>query len=363
MTKIAIVAPSLWPGDAVGNDVLHMDKLLRDQGNEVSLFADHVGPITRPCQPIARTAAFLGADKAAIMLYHHSLNCAPAMQLIRKLRCRRVVRYHNVTPAHFYQGLNASYAEDCRVGREQLQWLARASCDLYLSDSSFNQQDLLAAGANESRCFVVPPFHGIDRLCDILPDPETIDACYDVRINLLFVGRFTPNKGHMALIDAFAIYHHHYERNARLLLIGKEDERLGHYVFALRKQITEQGLDGLVTIAPAPTEAILKAYYESAAVFVIASEHEGFCVPLIEAMALGRPVVGYGSSAIPETLGTAGILWQERSPWLCAESIYCVINDLAVYGEMQARGRLRYSNYFTNPRIKDRFFAALSELN
>jgi glycosyltransferase involved in cell wall biosynthesis len=363
MTKIAIVAPSLWSGDAVGNDILHMDHLLREQGHEVRLFADHVGATTRPCQPIERTSAFLGANKTAIMLYHHSINCVQAMDLIRKLRCRRVVRYHNVTPAHFYQDLNARYAEDCRKGREQLHSLAKAECDLYLSDSTFNQQDLLAAGANETHCFVVPPFHRIGSLCDTSPDAETVDACDDGRIKLLFVGRFTPNKGHMALIDAFAVYQKHYERNSRLLLIGKEDDRLSDYTVALRRRIKDNGLEGLVTIAPAPTEAVLKAYYEAASIFVIASEHEGFCVPLVEAMALGRPVVGYGSSAVLETLGRAGILWPDRSPWLCAESIHCVMNDEAVYAELQTRGRVRYSTYFSNSRTKERFFDALNQIN
>src|SRR5437660_1043131 len=104
MTKTALVAPTLAPGDAVGNDVLHMADLFRARGHEVALFADHVGEVTTPCQPIARAAAFLGGDPAAQLVYHHSIGCAAGVELIQLLKCRRVVRYHNVTPAHFFAG-------------------------------------------------------------------------------------------------------------------------------------------------------------------------------------------------------------------------------------------------------------------
>jgi glycosyltransferase involved in cell wall biosynthesis len=273
------------------------------------------------------------------------------------------VRYHNVTPAHYYAALNEACAEDCRKGRAQVATLARAQCDLYVSDSEFNQNELLELGVPAERCAVVPPFHRVEHLEAVEPDPEVLEACSDGRTNLLFVGRLAPNKSHAALIDAFAVYHRHYDRHSRLLLIGKEDERLRDYVASLREHIRLRGVEGAVTIAPAPTDAALKAYYACADVFVIASEHEGFCVPLVEAMALGVVIAGYRSTAIPDTVGNAGIVWDDRSPWLLAESVACLRREPAVYDELRARGRRRYRQCFTNEQIEGQFFAALTRLN
>jgi glycosyltransferase involved in cell wall biosynthesis len=363
MTKIALVAPSLSAGDAVGNDALHMAKLLRDSGHTVAMFADHVGELTMPCQPIHRVPAFLGRDPAGLLVYHHSIECASGVALVQRQRCRRVVRYHNVTPARYFAGLNEAATEDCRKGRAQLAALAQARCELYLSDSAFNQTELLEHGVPVERCAVVPPFHRVEQLEATSPDSEVLDACADGRTNLLFVGRMAPNKGHATLIDAFAVYHQHHDRNSRLLLIGKEDERLRGYVASLREHIRLRGVDGAVTIEAAPTCAALRAYYACADVFVIASEHEGFCVPLVEAMALGLVVAGYRSTAIPDTVGNAGILWDERSPWLLAESVACLKREPAVYDELRKRGRSRYLQSYANGRIEAQFFAALGQLH
>jgi glycosyltransferase involved in cell wall biosynthesis len=363
MTKIALVAPSLSPGDAVGNDLLHMARWFRDRRHVVALFADHVGEVTTPCQPIERARGFLGGDAAALLVYHHSIGCAAGVALVKQVRCRRVVRYHNVTPAHYFTNLNAACADDCRLGRQQVGALARARCDLYLSDSPFNQNELLAGGAAAERCVIVPPFHRIEQLASVAPDAEVLDACADGRTNLLFVGRLAPNKGHTALIDAFAVYHHHYDRESRLLLIGKEDDRLPGYAGSLRERVRQRGVEGSVTFAPAPTDAALKAYYASADVFVIASEHEGFCVPVVEAMALELPVAGFCSTALSDTLGNAGVLWDDRSAWLLAESVAYLRRERPVYTELQERGRNRYREKFTNERIEERFVTALERLN
>jgi glycosyltransferase involved in cell wall biosynthesis len=360
MKKIALVAPSLTAGDAVGNDVLHMAYLFRGCGYEVSLFADHVGSLAAVCHPIARAKAFLGSDPSAIIVYHHSIDCEPGVKLMQGGPWRRVVRYHNVTPAHFFAGFNQACADDCRKGREQIGLLAHANCDAYLSDSPFNQQELLELGVPEHLCAVVPPFHLIDRLRDLEPDANVLDACDDDCTNLLFVGRLAPNKGHASLIDAFAVYHHHHDRNSRLLLIGKEDSRLAGYSQLLRERVRQRGVQGSVVFAPGPTDAVLKAYYASADLFVVASEHEGFCVPLVEAMALGLPITGFRSTAIGGTVGNAGLLWDERSDWLLAESIASLQRESPPYEELRHRGRNRYLATFTNERIEEKFWSALA---
>jgi glycosyltransferase involved in cell wall biosynthesis len=284
------------------------------------------------------------------------------VRVITEARCRRVVRYHNVTPAHFYDILSPKYADYCRTGRAQMRELARAGCDLYLSDSPFNQQELLAAGAPAERCRVVPPFHQVDRLVNVEPDPEVLRDYGDGRTNFLFVGRRVPNKGHRILLDAFAAYRRHHDPDSRLLLIGKGDAALAAYTAALRAQVRRLGLQGHVVFLEGVTEGELRAFYERASAFLVASEHEGFCVPLVEAMALGVPVVAYATTAVPDTLGEAGLAWPEPDPYLLAQSAARVAKDGGLRRRLAEAGRRRYRDCFATAHLERAFADALRPL-
>ncbi len=207
----------------------------------------------------------------------------------------------------------------------------------------------------------MPPFHQVDRLAAAAPDPTVLRACRDGRTNFLFVGRRVPNKGHRFLIDAFAAYLEHYDAAARLLLVGREDPTLVSYSNQLREQARRLGVHDRVVFLDGVTEAELRAYYECAHAFVTASEHEGFCVPVVEAMALGVPVIAYGTSAIPDTVGEAGLVWDEPEPFLLAESLACVAREPRVRAALVECGRRRYREHFENGRIAERFLAALGQ--
>jgi glycosyltransferase involved in cell wall biosynthesis len=362
MTRIAIASVSILPGDAVGNDIQHMRRALTGAGHHVELFASRPAR-TEPCDEDGRTIpSFLGRDRSAVLLYHHAISWPQGFEAALQARCRRVIRYHNVTPAHFYDAISPKYAGYCRDGREQMRRLARTPCDLYLSDSVYNQTELLEAGADANRCRVIPPFHQIDRLRQVQADPEVLRDYGDGATNLLFVGRRVPNKGHRFLIDAFAAYRQHYEPNSRLLLVGKGDPVLGEYATGLREQVKRLGLKGCVMFLDGATDAELKAYYQTSSVFVVASEHEGFCVPVVEAMALGVPVVAYGTTAVPHTLGEAGLVWDEPDPFLLAQSVHTVVRDAALRQRLIQRGFQRYQERFDNQQIQAAFLDAVLPL-
>ncbi|MGH7173076.1 MAG: glycosyltransferase, partial [Gemmataceae bacterium] len=303
MSRIAIVSLVISPGDAVGNDALEMRRILSAGGHNVALFSSHWLKKTPATKDIAELDDFLADDPQALLVYHHSTGWSSGVDLLRRTTCRRVVRYHNVTPGRFFAGFPGDMVRVCQLGREQLRELARSDCDLYLSASAYNQGELIEAGAPAERCSVVPPFHHIERLHGLTADPKVLGQLDDGRTNLLFVGRRAPNKGHRYLLDAFAVYHEHYERNSRLLLVGREDRSLVSYTNLLREQASRLGVLDSVLFIDGVSDAELKAYYERASVFVLASEHEGFCVPVVEAMALQVPIVAYGSTAVPHTLG------------------------------------------------------------
>jgi glycosyltransferase involved in cell wall biosynthesis len=282
--------------------------------------------------------------------------------LLAHLKCRKVIRYHNVTPPRFFEGIHDPTAEACALGRRQTEELARAGCDLYLPDSAYNARELVAAGAPASFTVVLPPFHQIDGLSTVQPDPAVLNSYSDGKVNLLFVGRLAPNKGHEALIDAFAVYHSRYNSNSQLLLVGKQHPNYMVYFVRLQKKVQRLGLQESVLFIDEVTDQALKAYYLVADLFLMASEHEGFCVPLVEAMALRLPIVAYGSAAVPETLGDAAIVWDEPDSYLLAAAADRVVRDEAVHQMLAERGWRRYREHFHTRRIEQAFLRALDGL-
>lgn len=362
MSRIAIVSLVISRGDAVGNDALEMQRILSAAGRHVELFSSHWLKKTAATKDVAELADFLGDDPHAVVIYHHSTGWSAGVDVLRRTACRRVIRYHNVTPGRFFAGFPGDMVRACQFGREQLRELARADCDLYLSDSPYNQGELIEAGAPAERCAVVPPFHHIDRLHDLTADAKVLRQLDDGHTNLLFVGRRVPNKGHRYLLDAFAVYHEHYQRDSRLLLVGREERTLLGYSNLLREQASRLGVLDSVLFIDGCSDAELKAYYQRASVFVLASEHEGFCVPVVEAMAMQVPIVAYGTTAVPHTLGDAGLVWDEPDPFLLAQSIDTVVRDAAVRRQLTERGRRRYQNLFANQRLERDFLHALRSL-
>ena len=358
MSRVALLMPWLVEADATANDALGMVSVLRKRGHEVRLFADWGRVPGHPVEPPARLAEFL-SDPSGVLIYHHSTGWAPGCHLVRQVRCKRVVKYHNVTPWHFFQGIHGAFVQACQAGREQMGRLARLGCDRYLADSLYNLGELIEQGASRNAAEVVPPFHQVDRLHEVRADAAVLRACQDGRTNVLMVGRIAPNKGHAQLIDAFAVYHHEYNRASRLLIVGKADERTQAFQQGLLDRVAERRLgDAVVFTGPASDQA-LRAYYQTAQVFAITSAHEGFCVPLVEAMALKVPVVALGTTAIPQTLGRAGLVWEVPDPYLLAESIHLLATDGEVRAGLTAAGWQRYQQHFSNERIETRFLQAL----
>lgn len=353
------MTPTLMSGDAVGNDVFGMYEALKAAGYDTRLFAESWTIKEPKVECVTEIREFLKSP-TDLLIYHFSMGWEPGLELLKDGAFRVAVKYHNVTPPEFFDGVSESHVEMCRRGRAEINEIARSGCDLYLSASEYNMRELIAAGAPESRSFVVHPFHHIDRLHSIEPDLSVLDAYRDGRVNILMVGRLSPNKGHAALIEAFANYNYHYNANSRLLIVGKDEFEA--YSAPLRRAVSHLALEDDVVFTGAVTDAALKAYYMSAHVFMMTSEHEGFCVPLVEAMAMKIPIVARSSSAIPLTVGDAGLVWDERDPLLLAESVDCLVLDERLRAALSERGFERYERNFTNEKIKRDFFQALSRI-
>ena len=360
MTRIAILTPSITTGDAVSNDVLGMYGVLRELGHEVRIYAEGWTFDSPRVRPAARVAGFLKGARD-LLIYHYSRGWEFGLRLLGELRCRRAIKYHNVTPPEFFTRFSQDFARMCMEGRGQLPAVAGAGCDLYMSASEYNARELLDEGAPAALSFVVPPFHHIDRLDAIEADPAVLAAYGDGRTNVLTVGRIAPNKGHALLLEAFAAYHHDYDRASRLVIVGKTETRLGAYNRLLAETARRLRVEDAVVFAGEVTDHALKAFYSAADVFMMTSEHEGFCVPLVEAMAMKVPIVAHGAAAVPATVGGAGLVWaeKERDPYLLAESVNRVVTGDGVGAALRRLGSRRYEGHFTNGRIRAKFLDAV----
>jgi glycosyltransferase involved in cell wall biosynthesis len=360
MIRAALLTPSITTGDAVSNDVLGMYEILNGLGHETRIYAEgwtFSNPKIRPAQKIN---SFLRAND--LLIYHYSRGWDLGLDLIKSLRCKTAVRYHNVTPPKFFEGINNELAEMCLTGRQQLLFVARAGCDRYLSDSPYNEGELVEGGVPKAKSRVVPPFHHIDRLAAVEPDAELLERYSDGVTNILMVGRIAPNKNHPDLIQAFAAYHHDYNPKSRLIVVGKAETRLSAYNRWLKQIAVYLKVENNVVFTGEVSDHELKSYYTVADVFLMTSEHEGFCVPLVEAMSMNVPIVAYGSSAIPDTVDDAGLVWPDRNPYLLAESIHSIVTNREVSDALAGIGQRRYQENFTNEKIRTKFIDAIEDL-
>jgi glycosyltransferase involved in cell wall biosynthesis len=340
--RVAVLVPGLAPHDAVSNDALGMTAALRRLGHEVALFAPHARGIDEPVHSPESIDSWL-RSRDDVVLYHYCVGWDFPLALFRRTRARRILRYHNITPAEFFEGWSPGYVAACAEGRAQIDAYAALNCELYLGDSPFNIEDFARCGVAADRCAVLAPFHEVEQLLTLQPDARRIPSGAPL---LLMVGRLSPNKRHLDLVDALDACIAGVAPDAHLLSIGKLDPNLASYGEALHARIAERGLESRVTLLQDANGAELRAAFERADALVMLSQHEGFCVPLIEAMALGTPVVALASSAMPWTLGDAGLTWGSAEPYLIAASIARIARDEQLRADLRERGRVRYATTF-----------------
>ncbi len=355
--RIAVLVPGLTPHDAVSNDTLGLTAALRQFGHEVAVFAQHASGVDEAVLAPAAIHSWLRSPKD-VVLYQYCVGWDFALGLFRHTQARRIVRYHNITPPEFFAGWSDDYENSCAGGRDQLDAYAQMNCELYLGCSPYNLEDFTSRGVDPARCALLPPFHQVEQLRQLSPDAQRLPAGSPL---LLMVGRLAPNKAHLALVDALAVLNER-QPGVHLLSLGKLDPRLSRYGDALLARIDEHDVGTETTLIQDASGAELRAAYERADVLLMLSEHEGFCVPLIEAMALGTPVIARASSALPWTLGDAGLLWESSDPHLVAAAVMRLHSDTDLREALRTRGRARYAELFAPAVLERGLHAAVQRL-
>jgi glycosyltransferase involved in cell wall biosynthesis len=307
--------PDVVQGDAITNHALAIRDYLRGEGFESEIFAK------RREAALADEAHLFDEsqiDPSAGLIYHHSIGSEVTAAAIAHAGAKCLV-YHNVTPAEYFAPYRPGFAWLLDAGRAHLRRLARRfPCSV--GDSAFNASELESAGFRAPE--VLPIIVSPDRW-NVAPDESLLRDLQDGQTNLLFVGRCAPNKRHDALVQIFAEYLR-LDAHARLILAG-EGRASDPYFRELLREIERRDLSTRIVVTSRITDAALLAYYRTAHLYLSASEHEGFGVPLVEAMWFDVPVLARGGTAITETLGDTGRLFDaDETPDAIARLAYAL---------------------------------------
>jgi len=339
--------PSFVAGDATGQAALHLQLLLRRLGHSGELYAAEVGS---GLDSLAHPVSALRPAPEDLVLYHHGI-ASPLSSRLMHLPCRRGVVFHNISPASAYAG--TPLAEALVAGRAQLAAMA-PFVDVAIGVSDYNSAELREAGYRHVH--TVPLFVEPSRFAREAADKAMLARLAGPGPVMLSVSRVAPHKRFEDLLALHAELLK-LRPTARLLMVGGYEPG-SRYFRSLQR--TARGLTGVHFLGRLD-HAQLVAAYRSAQVFVSMSEHEGFGVPLIEAMAAELPVLAYGAAAVPETLGGAGIAFDEKRFSLLAELVVEVCDNRALREGLLA-GQARRLEDFSAPASQAALAKALKTL-
>ncbi|MCX6538019.1 MAG: glycosyltransferase family 4 protein [Acidobacteria bacterium] len=335
--------PAAHRGDAVGDNACRQRDALRAMGHRSDVFAIAIDDDMR-----SEVLSFADEDasRGDVTIYHFAL-ASPMTDAFTRLRGKRVLQYHNITPARFFAPYDPELFRLAARSRRDLASLV-GQVDLALGVSDYNRQELEQLGFRETG--VLPIAVNVERIIDAPRTPTLERLLDDEFTNFVFVGRIVPNKKIEDIIRLAEHYKRYVDAYYRFIFVGRYDG-VPRYYDMLRALIAEFGWlqERFLFTGPVP-EAELAAYYRAASVYISMSEHEGFCVPLVEAMAADVPVLAYSCTAVPETLGGAGVQFAPKDFELAAELLYELAYDDGVRAAV-VDGQRRRLTHFLGSRV------------
>jgi glycosyltransferase involved in cell wall biosynthesis len=317
--RVHQVLATLGYGDAIGHEVLGIQRVLRGAGYASEIFVETADRRLEHLTTDYRE--MVGNVTPDDVLIHHFSIGSRASRTAYALPGRMALVYHNITPPQYFIGVHKDLVTLCFRGRRELTaYVGR--CELALGDSEYNRQELDALGFPRTGVLpVVPDFAHLN----VPPDTMTADRFDDGWTNVMFVGRVIPNKKFEDVIRAFHVYRTRHNPRSRLLLVGSYGG-FERYLAMLNGLVARLGTPDVHFLGHVSNEE-LTALYDVADLFLCASEHEGFCVPLIEAFSRQVPVLAYAATAVPATMDGGGVLYETRDPFEIARLMAAILDD------------------------------------
>ena len=348
--------PAAHRGDAIGDSARRVRDLLRGMGHQSELYAL---AIDDDLASDVRTFSDGSARQGDLTIFHYALPSPMTAAFATLPSGSRILQYHNVTPAEYFAPYDPALFRLASLGRRELASLA-GRVDLALGDSDYNRQELEQLGFGRTGVF--PIAVDTTRITQPAHRPALETILDDELVNFLFVGRIAPNKKIEDHIRLAEVYKRNVDAYYRFIFVGRFDV-VPRYYSTVRALMAEYRFlnDRFVFTGPIPDEE-LAVYYRNAAVYVSLSEHEGFCVPLVEAMAADVPVLAYSAAAVPDTLGGAGVQFAPKDLEFAAELLHTLAFDDAVRARVIAGQRRRLAD-FGDARITRELAAVLQTLS
>jgi L-malate glycosyltransferase len=313
------VLATLGYGDAIGHEVLGMQRALRSAGYASEIFVETADRrLEHLTTDYREMVGWIAPDD---LLIHHFSIGSRASRTAYALPGRMALVYHNITPPEYFVGVHKDLVKLCYRGRRELTAYP-SRCDLAIGDSEYNRAELEALGFRHTGVLpVVPDFSHLD----LPPDTLTAGAFDDGWTNILFVGRVIPNKKFEDVIRAFHVYRTRHNPRSRLLLVGSYSG-FERYLAMLQSLVANLGTADVHFLGHVSNEE-LTALYDIGDLFLCASEHEGFCVPLIESFYKRVPVLAFAATAVPATMDGGGVLYDTKDPFHVARLMAALLDD------------------------------------
>ena len=340
--RVHQVLATLGYGDAIGHEVLGIQRVLRGAGFASEIFVETADPRLEDLTIDYRE--MVGQVGPEDILIHHFSIGSRASRVAYALPGRMALVYHNITPPEYFVGVHRDLVKLCFRGRRELTAYVDR-CDLALGDSEYNREELAGLGFEPTGVLpVVPDFTHLNL------EPNRILAADfdDGWTNIMFVGRVIPNKKFETIVRAFHVYRTRHNPRSRLLLVGSYSG-FERYLTMLHGLIARLGTPDVHFLGHVSNEE-LTALYDVADLFLCASAHEGFCVPIIEAFYKRIPVLAYASTAVPATMDGGGVLYDTTDPQEIARLMAAVldapeIEDAVLQSQDAALERLLTRNF------------------
>jgi len=342
--QIHQMSPVIYKGDAVGNELIEIREVLRELGYESNIYVKSSHPELKNIKNYSDYSK-VSSPQNILIIHYATEYGSEFLDFIKLLPDKKVLLYHNITPPVFFQNFSPEHVHSTKSGIHELKHEIKNVVDIALGVSEFNRRDLINAGFKKTG--VLPYLTNFSKF-DITPNKRIINQYSDEFVNLIVIGRISPNKKIDDAIKCFYYYNKYINPRSRLLLVGSY-QGMDLYYNYLNNLIQKLDLKNVYFTGHINLDELI-SYYKVGDIFLTMSEHEGFCVPLLESMFFGVPILAYNSAAIPETLGDVGILVNNKNYIEIAELINLLVEDKALRDRI-AEKQFERLKFFSRERI------------
>lgn len=353
--NVLVVTPSLTISDAVSTDVLIQKTQLEYRNVKVYIYSEFQDQQCISLTISKKKVAEVLADENTVLFYHHSIYWKQGFELLQLCKGKVIIKYHNITPPEFFENYDSETSELTRRGRLQTEEIVKLNVvDRYICCSGFNATDFRNLKVPEEKILIIPPFHKIDYFEKVELNEKLFNNIKKHPLNILYVGRILPHKGILNLIKVVDKYIQSYGPNIRINITGnfKKGSKFQKEIYT---HVNQKRLGKIIYFVGKISFQDLHTYYSASDIFLLMSEHEGFCVPILEAQYHKLPIVALNRGAIKQTIGEKQVVLDKIDYDLFAAAIHKISSQKKFQDYLIKEGSKNYQKFEQKKAITKTF--------